>query len=372
MPLVPLRIVVDENMPGLQMFAGLGQVVRLPGREISRQQLLQADILLVRSVTRVDAALLGGTPVRFVGSATIGTDHIDLAWLEQQSIGFAHAPGCNAQAVSEYVLQAVLDWSVEQGMAVDELTVGVVGCGNVGARVASMFRASGATVHCCDPPRQRSGESEEGGWHSLEALLDCDVVSLHVPLIRSGPDSTYHLIGAQQLAAMAPSRLLINTCRGAVVDNQALLAVPPETLPQLVLDVWEDEPQVPEELFKRVRFGTPHIAGYIVEGKWRGSWMVYRALAEWCGCQPTVPQPHSPESDYAGDIKDLSDLLELLRSRYSMRADHNALQASLSDGQPALAFDRLRKNYPDRHELGGTRVRGTVAPRWRPLLSLLG
>ncbi|MCC1497139.1 4-phosphoerythronate dehydrogenase [Alcanivorax sp. 1008] len=359
-------------MPGLGMFEGLGQVVRLPGREICRQQLLEADVLLVRSVTKVNKALLEATPVRFVGSATIGTDHIDLPWLEQSAIHFAHAPGCNAQAVAEYVLQAVLSWLLERGNGLAGLTLGVVGYGNVGSRVASFFRALGVTVLCCDPPRQRCGDALEGGWHSLEQVLACDVVSLHVPLIRSGPDSTFHLLGMRQLSTMSAEQLLLNTCRGAVIDNQALQTLPPEVLPQLVLDVWEAEPQVSAELFSRVRCGTPHIAGYSIEGKWRGSWMVCQALAQWCGHQSVPPEPQAQATSYSAAIATVSDLFDLLVSRYRMEDDHNALQASLSEVQPALAFDRLRKNYPDRHELDGTRVSGAIAPQWQPLLSLLG
>lgn len=372
MPAAPLRIVADENMPGLQMFEALGQVVRQPGREIRRSQLQQADVLLVRSVTTVDEALLADTPVRFVGSATIGTDHVDLGWLQQAGIHFAHAPGCNAQAVAEYVLHAVLDWLPEQGKPVTELSVAVVGCGNVGTRVASFFRALGATVLCCDPPRERRGDVIEGGWHRLDEVLACDVVSLHVPLIRSGADATFHLLDAQQLSTMKAGQLLINTCRGAVVDNAALLALPQQNLPQLVLDVWEGEPLVSAELFARTRFGTPHIAGYSVEGKWRGSWMVCRALAQWCAHQPEPTAPVVQQSVYDGTVEQLPDLLALLVSRYSMRADHQALGASLTEPQAAKAFDRLRKNYPDRHELDGTRITGAIAPRWQPLLSLLG
>ncbi|MDF1629390.1 MAG: 4-phosphoerythronate dehydrogenase [Alcanivoracaceae bacterium] len=372
MPVAPLRIIADENMPGLSMFEGLGQVVRLPGRAICRQQLLEADVLLVRSVTKVDKTLLEGTPVGFVGSATIGTDHIDLPWLEQSAIHFAHAPGCNAQAVAEYALQAVLGWLLARGRGLTGLTLGVVGCGNVGSRVASFFRAVGVTVLCCDPPRQRCGEAVEGGWHALEEVLTCDVVSLHVPLIPAGPDSTFHLLGMRQLSTMRAEQLLLNTCRGAVIDNQALLALPPEMRPQLVLDVWEGEPQVSAELFSIVRCGTPHIAGYSIEGKWRGSWMVCQALARWCGYQPVPSAPRAQPSSYSAAITTLSDVLDLLVSRYRMQDDHDALQASLSEAQSALAFDRLRKNYPDRHELEGTRVSGAIAPQWQPLLSLLG
>jgi erythronate-4-phosphate dehydrogenase len=371
-PVVPLRIVADENMPNLELFAQLGQVTRLPGRDISRQQLAEIDVLLVRSVTQVSAQLLAGTPVRFVGSATIGTDHIDLPWLAQSGIHFAHAPGCNAMAVAEYVLQAVLGWLLENGREAADISIGVMGCGNVGSQVAALFSAMGTQVRCCDPPRQQRGELAAEEWHSFQQVLQCDVVSLHVPLSLDGPDQTFHLLGAEQLAGMSSQQLLLNTCRGAVIDNQALLKVPAAKLPELVLDVWEGEPQVPAALFERVRCGTPHIAGYSVEGKLRGSWMVYDALAHWFSQSAPQSAPQPQASWYDGNIETLADVLALLQSRYAMLADHQRLEASLVAAQPAQEFDQLRKHYPARHELAGTVVRGSVAARWQALLSTLG
>lgn len=372
MSVIPLRIVADENMPSLETFTDLGQVTRLPGRGICRQQLTAADVLLVRSVTQVNAQLLAGTPVRFVGSATIGTDHIDLPWLAQNGIHFAHAPGCNAMAVAEYVLQAVLAWLLQSGRSPVDISIGVVGCGNVGSQVVALFTALGARVHCYDPPRQGLGEQSAVGWHSLEQALECDVVSLHVPLLLDGADRTLHLLDAAQLARMNPQQLLINSCRGAVIDNQALLRAPLASLPQLVLDVWEGEPQVPTDLFQRVRCGTPHIAGYSVQGKLRGSWMVYQALTQWCAWPSSLAEPTPQASVYDGNIDTLAEVLALLQSRYAMQADHQRLQASLSATQPAQEFDQLRKHYPPRHELAGTVVSGNVAPEWQALLSALG
>ena len=158
MPAASLRIVADENMPALDLLSRVGEVLARPGRAIRPADLAAADVLLVRSVTRVDADLLAGTPVRFVGSATIGTDHIDTGWLRQAGIAFAHAPGCNAMAVAEYALQAVLDWVIGRGRPLAGMRIGVLGCGNVGSRVASLFRALGVEVLCCDPPRAQRGE----------------------------------------------------------------------------------------------------------------------------------------------------------------------------------------------------------------------
>jgi erythronate-4-phosphate dehydrogenase len=369
---LPLRIVADENMPGLAMFDALGTVVARPGRALSARDLSQTDVLLVRSVTRVDEALLAGTPVRFVGSATIGTDHIDLSWLVKAGIGFAHAPGCNAMAVAEYTLQAVLEWLIVNGRGVNGLTVGVVGCGNVGSRVAVLMRALGATVLCCDPPRQKRGEQVDGGWQSLDAALGCDIVSLHVPLNRDGEDATWHLLDRARLRALTPRQLLINTCRGPVVDNQALIELSRQQLPALVLDVWENEPLLLPDLFDRVLRGSPHIAGYSVEGRWRGSRMVLQGLRRWLGQDDVGSEPDPLQSGWLQPVSGLADLLALLRSRYRLADDHQALAASLSEPEPGKAFDLLRKQYPQRHEMRGAVVRAPVAASLLPLLSVLG
>lgn len=369
---LPLRIVADENMPGLAMFDALGTVVTRSGRALSAQDLGQTDVLLVRSVTRVDAALLEGSPVRFVGSATIGTDHIDLPWLGRAGIGFAHAPGCNAMAVAEYTLQAVLEWLIAVDRDVTGLTVGVVGCGNVGSRVVALMRALGATVLCCDPPLQRRGEQVDGGWQTLDAVLGCDIVSLHVPLSTEGEDPTWHLISRARLELLTPQQLLINTCRGPVVDNQALVDMRCEQLAALVLDVWETEPLVAPALFQRVLRGTPHIAGYSAEGRWRGSRMVLQGLQRWLGRHDGGSEPEPVNSEWLQPVSSLADLLALLRSRYRLADDHLALAASLREPEPGKAFDLLRKQYPHRHEMRGTLVRGPVSASLLPVLSELG
>lgn len=366
-----LYIVADENMPALEGLASRSRLQRLPGRSIRRDQLMQADVLLVRSVTRVDASLLAGTPVRFVGSATIGTDHVDLAWLQAQGIRFAHAPGCNAVAVAEYVLQAVVDWLLSRGRTPESSSIGIVGCGNVGTHVARLMRALGLGVVCCDPPRARAGHQDED-WQPLAAALACDVVTLHVPLTNNGVDATRHLLGQTELAAMGAQRLLVNTCRGSVVDQQALLSLPAHQRPQLVFDVWEQEPRISVEVFRLVRSGSPHVAGYSVEGKWRGTAMVCEALGDWAGVElAAAPAPAQPRQ-WTAAVETLADVLSLLRSRYDLRRDHQALAAVLVDAEPAAGFDRLRRDYPSRYEMAGVQVTGGVAGRWQALLDALG
>lgn len=365
-----LNIVADENMPGLEAFAPFGNIRRLPGRRLSRQDLLDCDALLVRSVTQVNAALLQGTRVRFVGSATIGTDHVALDWLAQQGIAFAHAPGCNAQAVVEYVLQAILLWCQQRKRQPGGLSLGIVGLGNVGARLAAHAAALGIKVLACDPPREAAGEAL--GWPrgELEQLLACDVISLHVPLTKTSSHATRHLLGATQLECLRQGQLLINTCRGAVIDNQALLARLQQENVDCLLDVWEGEPQIMPELFSRVWRGTPHIAGYSLEGKLRGSYMLLEALASWRGESVTMPAlPRAGQ--LSPQLQGWQDVLVWLRQAYRLEEDHRRLAESLQEAAPGLAFDRLRKDYPLRHELAAWQLREPLADDVREIVSLL-
>lgn len=367
-----MKVVADENMPGLETLAEQVTLVRLPGRQISPADVADAEALLVRSVTPVNAALLQDSAVRFVGSATIGTDHVDQAWLADQGIGFAHAPGCNARAVAEYVLQVVL----AHGPAdLDGATAAVIGVGNVGSQVVQLLQALGLQVLAVDPPRARRGDpSPVGRWSSLAEALSAQVISLHVPLLSAdaGEDGTCHLIEASRLAALGPGQLLINTCRGAVIDGEALRArLAQDGAPSVVLDVWEGEPRIDGCLARAVTLGSPHVAGYSVQGKYRGSAMVVAAMARTLALEVApVSVPSAPFSP-AGPVDSARALLALLRSRHDIRGDHQRLLASLDAADPGRAFDDLRRHYPLRHECEGGRVCG-AATAWRPLLSLLG
>ncbi len=367
-----LRILADENMPGLEPFARHGELETAPGRAMTRAGLRDADVLLVRSVTRVDADLLAGTGVRFVGSATIGTDHVDQAWLAERGIVFAHAPGCNATAVAEYDLQAVLDWLAGHGRKPADVTVAIIGCGHTGSRAAELFRAAGMTLWICDPPRERAGESLPGLPVTLDQALEADVITLHVPLTREGPDTTFHMLDGQLLQRLGPEQLLLNTSRGAVIDNAALARRLDAGGPATVLDVWESEPAIDPALFRRCRLGTPHVAGYSREGKLRGTARLYQAFCDWLELPGEQSSVVPPEGTVRQSVENVGDMLALLRSRYDLRRDHDALRAALEEPDPAAAFDALRKNYPVRHECAGLRVQGRVGEAWRPLLSALG
>jgi len=370
-----VRIVADENIPlAGAFFSSLGEVRLVPGRSLNRAALVDADVLLVRSVTSVDRDLLEGSRVRFVGTCTIGTDHLDLHYLRQAGIAHASAPGCNARAVVDYVLSCLLMLAERQGVALHERRYGVVGCGAVGGRLGNLLQGLGYSVWQCDPPRQAA---EGGAFVSLDELLEqCDVISLHTPLNAS----THHLIGVQELLRMRPQTWLINSSRGAVVDNQALLKTSREDL-ALVLDVWEGEPQICPELAARCTIATPHIAGYSLDGRLRGTAQIYQELCVYLDISPQVPlqellpAPWLAELHLNGDCPPDWALATICRAIYDVRRDDAAFRLSLSGNadERRIAFDALRKNYPMRREINGlgVKVQGSISPELAQVLTAL-
>lgn len=333
-----MKIVCDENIAFAQEFFGdMGELVCLPGRALTAAEVRDADALIVRSVTEVGEPLLVGSRVQFVGSATIGFDHVDLAYLAAAGIGFAGAPGCNARAVVEYVLSALLHLRSD---SLSRLTVAVVGAGNVGGRLLWALDQLGLQTWMVDPLVSAAQLAERFEFtrlpqqRTLTEALAADVVCLHTPLTREGCAPTWHLLGAEQIAQLCPGSLLLNAGRGAVVDNRALL----QRLQQhadldVVLDVWEGEPAISLPLLQQVRLGTPHIAGYSAEGKLQGTASVYQALCAHFGLLPVAPAiaKWSPADDY------------------DIAADDRALRAAF-EREGAGGFDRLRRQYRHRPE----------------------
>lgn len=360
-----MRIVADENIPLLdEFFAGFGEIRRLPGRAIDAAAVADAELLLVRSVTQVDRALLQGSKVRFVGTCTIGTDHLGLDYFQQAGIGWASAPGCNARGVVDYVLGSLLVLAEQQGVELATRSYGVVGAGQVGSRLVKVLRGLGWRVLVCDPPRQAA---EGGDFVSLQQLIDeCDVLSLHTPLERGGEHATQHLFDAARLAQLKTGAWLINASRGAVVDNQALRQLLPRRSDlQVVLDVWEGEPQADVELAALCRIATPHIAGYSLDGKLRGTAQIYQALCQHLGVAPSVelaqlmPTPWLSELAIAASAAPAWALAAICRAVYDPRRDDADFRRSLQgDAQTRrAAFDGLRKHYPMRREIDGLTVR---------------
>ncbi|MBT7046923.1 MAG: 4-phosphoerythronate dehydrogenase [Gammaproteobacteria bacterium] len=360
-----MKIIADENIPyAKEAFADLGEVSTLPGRQMQNSDLQNCDCLLVRSVTRVNKTLLKNTPVKFVASATIGTDHIDLEYLQQQNIGFSNAPGCNAESASEYMINALFELSQKKGFNPFELTAGIVGHGNVGSRVKKKLDALGINTLVNDPPLQDSGD-DSINYVSLQTILhECDFITCHVPLTRDGDHPTFHLLNETRLNELAEDTILFNAARGPVIDNEALSALLTKRRDLTIfLDTWEGEPVINQTLLKLVDFATPHIAGYSVEGKLRGTQMILEAAGRyfekktsWSMCDH-LPQKQTIQLSQKTNA---SLWPELFKSHYSIETDHQRLLAlsELPDEQLANEFDLLRKNYPARYEYNQYLVEG--------------
>ena len=345
-----MQCVIDENLAYAEHFFGDHQVIKKAGRGIQAADLQRADALLVRSVTQVTPQLLAATPVRFVGSATIGMDHLDLAGLAEMGVTVANAAGCNAQAVAEYVVTAILTLQPEMLTAGQGFCLGIVGLGNVGQRLARLAGRLGWRVVGYDPLQRVAGVEQV----SLAVLLaESDAVSLHVPMVKHGEHPTYHLITATQLALMPPQSILINSSRGAVVAEADLLADIQYTGRRVVLDVFEHEPRISAELLANLALATPHIAGYSLEGKARGTEMIYQAFCKWQGVTPVRHMQEVMSSAPCWfDARPLTvQLAELLPQLYDIRRDDAALRACVGDGWvDAASFDQLRRDYPLRRE----------------------
>lgn len=361
-----MLIVADENIPLLDSFFGdFGEVRRVSGRSMTAGDVRDADILLVRSVTRVNRELLEGSRVRFVGTTTIGTDHVDLEWLDQQGIRFSAAPGCNANSVAEYVLSVLSLYAEKRGLTDwARLSVGIVGVGNVGGELARKLERLGFDVRLCDPPR---ADLEQDGpeFVSLAEAMACDVVSLHTPLNREGDHPTFHMIGEQELDSLEANQLLINSGRGEVIDSAALLArLGRGNTPAVVLDVWEQEPAIHPGLVEQVWLATPHIAGYSLEGKVQGTEIIYQALSQFLGLPVRkkagqfLPEPALSKLSFTSSAEEEDAIRIALRACYDPRRDDIRLRNAMAGSaqERAAAFDRLRRDYPVRRECSSLKI----------------
>lgn len=357
-----MRLVIDENMAaGRRAFAAFGDVVSVPGREIDAEDVSRARALMVRSVTRVDRALLAGSQVEFVGTATSGFDHVDREWLAAREIEFAHAPGCNASAVADWVIAALAALHARRRRRFGIGTVGLIGAGSVGARVARRLAAVGYTVRVCDPPRAEAEGS--AGFVDLDTALACDVVTLHVPLTEYGRHATRGLVDNAALERIPAGGVLLNAARGGVVDEDAL-ATRLDDGPDLVtaIDTWAGEPAIDTALLPRIDLATPHIAGHTLEGRLRGTAMIADAAARyfdvvnhWDWRAELPPRP----SASAGP-----DPVEAVLAAWDPRTDDARLR-TLLQRPPAgrrRAFDEIRAACPQRREFGFFGVSESAPP----------
>ena len=352
------KIIADPNIPLLDRFEAIGNVVRVPGREWTNDLVQDADILLTRSVTKVNADLLQNSNVKFVGTATSGFDHVDTDYLDQQGICFSYCPGSNANSVAEYVISTLLAvTSPEQSL--EGMSAGIIGCGHVGGRVSELLRVIGITTILNDPPLKDQTGSDQ--YRSLEEALSADIVTLHTPLTVEGQYPTKKLIADQQLQIMKPDVILINAARGGVVDEAALLnRMTANPQMKTVIDCWENEPAVNHHLLSSVTLGTPHIAGYSYDGKVKATKMLYESLCDFLGCESGWRDSEGLMKQFDQDESndDLSLLRNLVFSCYDIRIDDQEMKKSLqlSSAEAEMAFDRLRKDYRVRNEFDKTSV----------------
>ncbi len=331
-----------------EFFGHVGTIKYLPGRQICAADIADADVLLVRSVTPVDRALLQGSSVSYVGSATIGTDHVDQAYLREQGIRFAHAPGCNAKAVVQYDLSVLStlrpNWQ--------DCTVGIVGCGNVGGRVYQTLKSLGVICRVYDP---FLSVEQIPDLVDFQSVLSADIICVHTPLTTDGAFPTQHLFNAEVLASLSEDTLLINAGRGAVIDNRALLELLESGSPITVaLDVWEPEPNIDVQLLKLVHLATPHIAGYSREGKIRGTEMLMEDFAKW---RDNSAPDEKRTAETPRETAQGESLSQVILATYNVADDDRRLREAMANlcaaghsGLVAEAFDRLRKDYPQRRE----------------------
>ncbi|MGD8305544.1 MAG: 4-phosphoerythronate dehydrogenase [Ignavibacteria bacterium] len=356
-----MKLVVDENIAfATNAFEQFGDVLLLKGRDITNSVLEDVDILIVRSITKVDETLLINTSVKFVGTATIGTDHIDIDYLNENNIAFSDAKGCNADSVAEYFLAALMKIAVEHNITLKERSIGIIGVGNIGSRIARISEALGMNVLKNDPPRERAGDGE--GYVSLEQALKADIITFHVPLNKSGIDKTYHLMDSKKINLLNPGSIIINTSRGPVIDNIALLNKIEDKNLTVCLDVWEGEPLINIELLKLVKIASPHIAGYSFEGKVNGTRMMYNALCDYtghhCNWKPELPDVKNNEIFLPGNGSIEEKLHFIINKIYNIDKDNKKLKKIINMNAEAAGsyFDELRKDYSLRREFNNYNV----------------
>lgn len=357
-----MKIIVDENIPyGEDAFGTLGDVKTVHGRKISREMLLDASALIVRSITRVDAALLDGTSVRFVGTCTIGEDHVDKKCLKERNIAFSSAPGCNANSVAEYIVAALLVLADRYRFRLEDKTLGIIGVGNVGAKVHQKAEALGMTCVLNDPPRAEA--TGDPIFRPLDEILECDIITAHTPLNKSGKHPSWHLLDKEFFRWLKPDAIVINSSRGAVCDNFALEEVlRTGHIRAAVLDVWENEPEPNPVLLEMTGIATPHIAGYSFDGKVNGTRQVYEALcAYWekpVAWNPENVLPPADRPELAVDPDAPDGLSGAVAAVYDLMQDDAQMRGLLETAPEARSayFDGLRKNYPVRREFFNTAV----------------
>lgn len=370
-----MKIIADENMPNVEaLFGGLGDITLVNGRSLSKEQLMDADVLLVRSVTKVNESLLEGTPVKYVGSATIGTDHVDTEYLSEKGIGFNSAPGCNADAVADYVFSSLSYLYFTKSVNWLEAKVGVVGQGNVGRCVASRFVELGCEVVAYDP---LVNETVSGvTLTTLCEVMTCDVICLHAPLTHTGAYPSFDMINDEYVGHLSAGQTIISAGRGGVINETALIerfhALGGAL--NLVLDVWHEEPHPNMQLAALCDIATPHIAGYSKQGREKGTWFIYQSVCSFfdiplkSSFSEAVSQGSICEIKMNSDLGKEEALNRAIQCCFDVARDSARFKYVMSSGEDK-GFDWLRKNYVERDEFNTACVNHD---QYTPLFSALG
>ena len=332
-----MKLVIDDTVWGFEeIFSDFGEIITLPGRQIDRQSLLDCDILIIRSRTKVNKELLQGTKVQFVGSTVAGLDHIDEASLSENNITFASAQGCNANAVSEYVICAISNLANDYNFDLSRKTLGIVGVGNVGTRLDFKAKQLEISTLLNDPPRQEIEGKE--GFVDLNTALSADIVTFHTPLTFSGSHPTHNLLGGHNFELITQDSIVINTARGGIIDESLW----ENTITKAnIIDCWEEEPNINTKLQNTAYWATPHIAGHSIDAKFMGSYMIYKDL---CSFTKT-PLKNEVEHLISQPVVTINEntLHETLNAIYPFIDDDLAIK-------DISKFEDYRRNYPDRFE----------------------
>ena len=334
-----MKLMIDDTVWGFEeIFSEFGEVITLPGREINRQSLIDCEILIVRSRTKVNSDLLKDTNIKFIGSTVAGLDHIDQTYLYKNNITFVSAQGCNANAVAEYVISAIANLANDFNFDLSSKTLGIIGVGNVGTRLYSKAKQLGINTLLNDPPRQDKEGSN--GFVKLDEALSADIVTFHTPLTFSGIHPSHNLLGSHNFNLISEDTILINAARGGIIDENIWENIATKAN---IIDCWENEPNINSKLQSKAYLATPHIAGHSIDAKFTGSFMIYKELLKFTNnsLNKQIKQLINPE---VGIIKENS-LHETINSIYSFKDDSIAIKDSTK-------FENYRRNYPDRYEWG--------------------
>lgn len=349
-----MKILADAHIPYLQGFAEqFGEVEYLPGNQFTKEAISEKDALIVRTVTHFGEEILSGTNVKLICSATIGFDHIDTQYCDANNIAWRTAPGCNANSVEQYVTASLLFIAQKHGFDLKEKTIGIVGVGNVGGRVEAACRKLGMRVLLNDPPLVETmhASSQSRTFVDLETIKrESDIITLHTPLTKSGKYKTHHLADERFFETLGKKPLIINSCRGGVVDNAALKnAIKMGKISGAVIDCWENEPNIDTELLQLVDIATPHIAGYSADGKWTATKMSLENINNFfrLNINPiqlaTLPAPENPMIDLTGIGKE-NQIAHAVWKTYNPSEETKQLQENPEK------FYWFRSNYPLRRE----------------------